>query len=358
MSAFKSELVVLDPVPSDINISQSITPLPIASVIESIGVLPSEYDLYGKSKCKISLDIRKRLVDQPDGNYVVVTGINPTSLGEGKSTTTIGLVQALGAHLGKKAIACIRQPSQGPTFGMKGGAAGGGYAQVVPMEEFNLHLTGDIHAIGAANNLLAAAVETRMYHESLQSDKSLFSRLCPVDSNGHRKFSSIMLKRLAKLGIACETNDPNDLTEEEISRFVRLDIDPETVTWQRVLDVCDRFLRGVITGVGKSEKFERHTGFDITVASEIMSVLALTTSLKDMREKLGSMVIGMSRKGDPVTADDLGVGGALCVLMKDAIQPTCMQVSRFTQPHTNVDIIGTKHYGSYLNILLTILLDN
>jgi formate--tetrahydrofolate ligase len=179
----------------------------------------------------------------PNGNYVVVTGINPTPLGEGKSTTTIGLVQALGAHLNKKTIACIRQPSQGPTFGIKGGAAGGGYAQVVPMEEFNLHLTGDIHAIGAANNLLAAAVETRMYHETQQSDKSLFNRLCPPEKDDSRKFSPVMFKRLAKLGIT-KTN-PNDLTDEEKSKFARLDIDPETITWNRVVDVCDRFLRGI-----------------------------------------------------------------------------------------------------------------
>lgn len=193
------------------------------------------------------------------------------------------------------------------------------------MEEFNLHLTGDIHAIGAANNLLAAAIDTRMFHESKQSDEALFNRLCPADKEGSRKFSPVMLKRLKKLGI--EKTNPNDFTAEEKGRFARLDIDPETITWQRVLDVCDRFIRGVTTGTGKAEKFERSTGFDITVASEIMAVLALTTSMKDMREKLGNMVIGMSKKGDPITADDLGVGGALCVLMKDAIMPTCMQAS-------------------------------
>lgn len=254
----------------------------------------------------------------------MVTGINPTPLGEGKSTTTIGIVQALGAHLNKKAIACIRQPSQGPTFGIKGGAAGGGYAQVVPMEEFNLHLTGDIHAIGAANNLVSAAVEVRMFHEKSLSDKSIFSKLCPAAKDGSRKFAPIMFTRLHKLGIM--KTDPNELTPEEVSAFARLDIDPETITWNRVLDVCDRFLRGIITGTGGAENFERKTGFDITVASEIMSVLALTTSLADMRKKLGLMVVGMSKKGDPVTCDDLGVGGALCVLMKDAIMPTMMQV--------------------------------
>jgi formyltetrahydrofolate synthetase len=325
MAAFRSKIVFQDPVPSDIEVSQSIEPAPIGLIGDEIGLLAEEVLLYGTNKAKVSLSVRDRLANSPNGNYVVVTGINPTPLGEGKSTTTIGLVQALGAHLNKKAIACIRQPSQGPTFGIKGGAAGGGYAQVIPMEEFNLHLTGDIHAIGAANNLLAAAIETRMFHESQQSDKSLFNRLCPPDKDGNRKFANIMFKRLQKLGIS--KTDPNDLTEEEKSRFVRLDIDPSTITWQRVLDVCDRFLRGITTGVAKTEKFERQTGFDITVASEIMAVLALTTSLKDMREKLGNMVIGMSKKGDPITADDLGVGGALCVLMKDAIMPTLMQVS-------------------------------
>jgi formate--tetrahydrofolate ligase len=325
MASFATRpLEFLNPVPSDIEVSQSITPVNIGVIAEAIGILPSEYLLYGNSKCKISLDIKDRLSGTANGNYVVVTGINPTPLGEGKSTTTIGLAQALGAFLHKKAIACIRQPSQGPTFGIKGGAAGGGYAQVIPMEEFNLHLTGDIHAVGAANNLLAAAIDTRMYHESQQSDKSLFSRLCPIEKDGTRQFSPIMLKRLQKLGIS--KTDPNDLSEEERSKFSRLDIDPSSITWQRVLDVCDRFLRGVVTGEGKAENFPRHTGFDITVASEIMAVLALTTSLEDMRHKLGSMVIGKSKCGESVTADDLGVGGALCVLMKDAIMPTMMQV--------------------------------
>jgi len=338
MSAFKLEFK--NPVPSDIEVSQSITPAPIGEIIESVGVLPGEYDLYGSCKCKVSLSVRERLANSADGNYVVVTGINPTPLGEGKSTTTIGLAQALGAHLERKAIACIRQPSQGPTFGIKGGAAGGGYAQVIPMEEFNLHLTGDIHAIGASNNLCAAAIETRMFHESSQSDKALFNRLCPTEKDGSRQFSPIMFSRLKKLGI--DKTNPNDLTDEEKGKFARLDIDPTTITWNRVLDVCDRFLRGIITGVGKAEKFERNTGFDITVASEIMAVLALTTSLKDMRQKLGDMVIGMSKKGEPVTADDLGVAGALCVLMKDAIMPTCMQ----TVERTPVFV----HAGPFANI--------
>lgn len=328
------------PVPSDIDVSQSIVPEHIGLVAENIGLLPSEYHLHGNIKAKVSLDVIDRLKSQKNGNYVVCTGINPTPLGEGKSTTTIGLVQALQAHLEKKAIACIRQPSQGPTFGIKGGAAGGGYAQVVPMEEFNLHLTGDIHAIGAANNLTSAAIETRMFHESKQSNKALFNRLCPPNKDGERKFSPVMLKRLQKLGIT--KTDPSELTEEEQGQFARLDLDPDTITWNRVLDVCDRFLRQIKTGVGKAENFERTTGFDITVASEIMAVLALTTDLPDMRQKLGSMVVGMSKAGAPVTCDDLGVGGALCVLMKDAIMPTLMQ----TVEKTPVLV----HAGPFANI--------
>ena len=330
----------LDPVPSDIAVSQSIKPLHIGKVASAMGCQPEEVDLYGPVKAKISLKVRERLAHVEDGNYIVVTGINPTPLGEGKSTTTIGLAQALGAHLDQRCIACIRQPSQGPTFGIKGGAAGGGYAQVVPMEEFNLHLTGDIHAIGAANNLCAAALETRMYHESKQSDKSLFSRLCPADKDGKRSFAPIMMQRLRKLGIT--KTEPDQLTDEEKGRFARLDVDPDTVTWQRVVDVCDRFLREICTGVGNKEQFPRTTGFDITVASEIMAVLALTTGLQDMRQRLGAMVVGMSHAGQPVTADDLGVGGALCVLMKDAISPTLMQ----TVEQTPVLV----HAGPFANI--------
>jgi len=340
MSAFNSKLIVNDPVPSDIEVSQSITAAPIGMIAERAGVLPTEYDLYGSCKAKVSLSVRDRLKDEPSGHYVVVTGINPTPLGEGKSTTTIGLTQALGAHLNRRTFACIRQPSQGPTFGIKGGAAGGGYAQVIPMEEFNLHLTGDIHAIGAANNLVAAAIETRMFHESQQTDRKLFDRLCPPAKDGSRTFAPVMLKRLMKLGI--NKTNPCDLTEEEIGQFARLDIDPTSITWNRVLDVCDRFLRGVTTGVGDKEKFPRDTGFDITVASEIMAVLALTTSLRDMRDKLGNMVVGMSKAGAPVTTDDLGVGGALCVLMKDAIAPTLMQ----TVEQTPVMV----HAGPFANI--------
>ena len=222
---------------------------------------------------------------------------------------------------------CPHSRSQGPTFGVKGGAAGGGYAQIVPMEEFNLHLTGDIHAITAANNLLAAAIDTRMFHEDTQSDEALLRRLCPTKKDGSRPFAAVMQKRLAKLGIPeAKRTDASLLSPEEAKAFARLDINPDTITWQRVVDTCDRFLRGVTVGTGAKEKGRsRETGFDITVASEIMAVLALCTDLKDMRARLGRMVVASSHAGDPVTADDLGVGGALTVLMMDAVKPTLMQ---------------------------------
>eukprot|EP00871_Galdieria_phlegrea_P002070 jgi/Galph1/2864/GphlegSOOS_G1530.1 len=330
-----------EPVPSDIEIAQSISPISVKEISEAIGVREDEVDLYGHSKAKVHLSVVERLKERENGNYIVVGGITPTPLGEGKSTTTVGLSQALGAHLGHRVFTCVRQPSQGPTFGIKGGAAGGGYSQVIPMEEFNLHLTGDIHAIGAANNLLAAAIDTRMFHEATQSDEALFRRLCPPGKDGNRRFSTIMLKRLAKLGI--NKTDPNSLTSEERSKFVRLDIDPDTITFRRVVDVNDRFLRKITIGQGETEKgHERVTGFDITVASEIMAVLALATSLKDMRDRLGKMVIGTSRSGEPITAEDLGISGALTVLMKDAIMPNLMQ----TLEGTPVFV----HAGPFANI--------
>ncbi|KAJ4760184.1 Formate--tetrahydrofolate ligase [Rhynchospora pubera] len=317
-------LEVVSPVPADIDIANSVQPLPISEIAESLNLSPKHYDLYGKYKAKVLLSVLDELQGSDDGYYVVVGGITPTPLGEGKSTTTVGLCQALGAFLDKKVFTCLRQPSQGPTFGIKGGAAGGGYSQVIPMDEFNLHLTGDIHAITAANNLLAAAIDTRIFHEASQSDKALFNRLCPPNKEGKRTFADIMHRRLKKLGIS-KTN-PEDLTPDEIKRFARLDIDPQSITWRRVMDVNDRFLRKITIGQGPEEKgMVRETGFDISVASEIMAVLALTTSLGDMRERLGNMVIGNSKSGEPITADDLGVGGALTVLMKDAINPTLMQ---------------------------------
>ncbi|MCD9559704.1 hypothetical protein HAX54_017873 [Datura stramonium] len=318
------KLEVVSPVPADIDIANSVEPLHISEIAQELNLSSQHYDLYGKYKAKVLLSVLDEVGGSEDGYYVVVGGITPTPLGEGKSTTTVGLCQALGAFLDKKVVTCVRQPSQGPTFGIKGGAAGGGYSQVIPMDEFNLHLTGDIHAITAANNLLAAAIDTRIFHESTQSDKALFNRLCPPNKEGKRKFCDIMFRRLKKLGI--DKTAPEDLTPEEITKFARLDIDPASITWRRVMDVNDRFLRKITIGQGPEEKgMVRETAFDISVASEIMAVLALTTSLADMRERLGKMVVGNSKAGDPVTADDLGVGGALTVLMKDAINPTLMQ---------------------------------
>jgi formyltetrahydrofolate synthetase len=330
------------PVPSDIEIAQEAELKPILQIAEEIGLLPGELELHGEYEAKVRLNVLQRLADRPNGRYIDVTAITPTPLGEGKTTTTVGLAQALGAHLGKRTFTCIRQPSQGPTFGIKGGAAGGGYSQVVPMEDFNLHLTGDIHAITAANNLLAAAIDARILHEAAQPDDAkLFNALCPADKQGQRRFSPSMIRRLQKLGI--EKTDPNELTAEERSRFARLDIDPASITWRRVMDTNDRFLRQITIGQGPEEKgMERTTGFDITVASEIMAILALTSDLADMRQRLGAMVIGTSKAGAAITAEDLGAAGALTVLMKDAIKPTLMQ----TLEGTPVFV----HAGPFANI--------
>jgi methylenetetrahydrofolate dehydrogenase (NADP+)/methenyltetrahydrofolate cyclohydrolase/formyltetrahydrofolate synthetase len=320
-----SKLNLRFPVPSDIDIAQEAVLKPISVIAEEVGLLPEELEMHGEFKAKVRLSVLERLKDMPDGKYIEVTAITPTPLGEGKSTTMMGLSQALGAFLGKKVFTCIRQPSQGPTFGIKGGAAGGGYSQVVPMEDFNLHLTGDIHAITAANNLLAAAIDARMLHErATPDDEKLFNALCPPDKQGARKFSISMLRRLKKLGI--NKTDPNELTSEERKRFARLDIDPANITFRRVVDTNDRFLRTITIGQGPEETGnERQTGFDITVASEIMAILALTTDLADMRDRMGRIVIGTNMAGEAITAEDLGVAGAMTVLMKDAILPNLMQ---------------------------------
>jgi len=336
-----TKLILEDPVPADIKIAQEAELKPITQIAEELGLLPEEIEMYGNYKAKVRLGVLERLKDMPDGKYIDVTAITPTPLGEGKTTTTVGLSQALGAHLGKSVITCIRQPSQGPTFGIKGGAAGGGYSQVIPMEDLNLHLTGDIHAITAANNLLAAAIDTRVFHESRQSDEALFKRLFPEDKNGNRFFARGMLSRLKKLGI--DKTDPNEMTKEECSRFVRLDIDPDTITWMRGIDTNDRYLREITIGQSPSEKgIERKSGFYITVASEIMAVLALTSDLADMRQRLGEMVVALDTQGNTVTADDLGVAGAITALMIDAIKPTLMQ----TLEGTPVFV----HAGPFANI--------
>ena len=294
----------LNPVPSDLEIAQAAELKPILEIAASLGLAPDDLDLYGKYKAKVHLDVLEKFAGRPQGKYVDVTAITPTPLGEGKTTTTIGLTQGLGV-LGKSVVSAIRQPSQGPTFGIKGGAAGGGYSQVVPMEDFNLHLTGDIHAITAAHDLIAAAVDARMLHESDIDPQVMFDRLCPPDKTGKRTFSPAMLRRVKKLGIA--KTDPSEFTPEERARFAMLNIDPNGITWNRVIDISDRFLRKIEIGLGPEEKgHTRITGYDITVASELMAILALTTSLEDLRERIGRAVIGTSKSGEAVTVEDLG----------------------------------------------------
>ena len=281
------------PVPSDIEIAQAAELLPIREIMEQLGLTEDDVDLYGKYKAKVHLDVLKKLEDRPQGKYIDVTAITPTPLGEGKTTTTVGLTEALGSALGKNVMCCIRQPSMGPTFNIKGGAAGGGYSQIIPMEDFNLHLTGDIHAISVAHNLVAAAIDTRMYHESRQTDEALKRR--GVDR--------------------------------------RLDIDPDTITWNRVVDVCDRSLREIEIGLNDdkladgspSPIFPRKTGVDITVSSELMAILALATSLKDLREKVGKVVFALDKQGNPISLEDLGIAGSVTVLLKDALMPNLMQ---------------------------------
>ncbi len=307
-----------NPVPSDIEIAQEAKLRPITEIMEEIGLQPDEVDLYGKYKAKVHLSVLERLKDRPNGKYIDVTAITPTPLGEGKTVTTIGVSQGL-AYLGKKVFTCIRQPSQGPTFGIKGGAAGGGYSQIVPMEDFNLHLTGDIHAVGAAHNLLAAAIDNRIQKESRWSTNFMAKALCPDD-----QYTPSMRKRLAKLGIQSER--PSDLSDADRERMFRLDIDPYSIQWRRVVDISDAQLRNIIIGLGTvNDGPPRATGYDITVASEIMAALALCSGLQDLRERMGRIVIGTSKKGEPITAEDLNVAGAMTVLLKDAIMPNLMQ---------------------------------
>ena len=328
--------------PSDLEIARSVTPRPIADVAADLGLRPDEIEYYGPTKAKVTRAGVERVErERPRGKYVLVTAITPTPLGEGKTTTTVGLSQALGAHLGKNVVTVVRQPSMGPTFGIKGGAAGGGYSQIVPMEDFNLHLTGDIHAVTVAHDLLAAAIDARILHEYYQDDEKLFGAFCPADKQGQRRFSPAMFRRLRKLGI--DKADPATLSPEEKRRMFRLDIDPASITWNRVIDVNDRFLRRVKIGLGPEELgLVRETGYDISVASEIMAILALTTGMADMRERLGRMVIGTSRSGEAVSAEDLGVAGALTVLMKDAIMPNLMQTVENTP--------AIVHTGPFANI--------
>lgn len=277
-------------VPTDIDIARAAKLMPITDLAVKVGLEGDELIAYGKTKAKVHLDTLRRISSKPRGKYVDVTAITPTPLGEGKTTTTIGLVQGLGL-LGHNAIACIRQPSMGPTFGIKGGAAGGGYSQVVPMDEFNLHLTGDVHAITVAHNLVAAAIDARWFHETRLSDAALH-----------------------KLGLE------------------RLGIDVFNLQWNRVLDINDRALRHVIVGLGgRNDGRPRETGFDIAVASELMAILALvdgadySSALRNLRERVARVVFGNSKVGKPLTLEDLGVAGAVTVLMRDTLHPNLMQ---------------------------------
>ena len=286
---------------TDLDIAQSAKLKPITEIAAKLGVERGDLELYGDYKAKVKLDLIGRKKTNPGAKYIDVTAITPTPLGEGKTVTTVGLSQGL-QYIGKRVCTCIRQPSQGPTFGIKGGAAGGGYSQVVPMEDFNLHLTGDIHAVGAAHNLMAAAIDARILHES-----------------------NLKTKQLKARGLR------------------RLNIDAYSVTWNRVVDICDRALRNVIVGLGpEADGWPRETGFDITVASEVMAILALARDLNDLRERIGRMVFATDRKKRPLTAEDLGVAGAMTVLMKDAIKPTLMQ----TLEHSPALV----HAGPFANI--------
>ncbi len=297
-------------VPSDLAIAQQAKLHHVHEIADQMGLSPDDLDLYGTPYvAKIRLEVLDKLKKKPDAKYIDVTAITPTPLGEGKSTTTVGLGQAM-KHIGKRAIVALRQPSQGPTFGIKGGAAGGGYSQVVPMETFNLHLTGDIHAVTAANNLLAAMIDNRLM------------------------------------------------------RGNPLNIDTDSITWKRVVDTNDRALRDIIVGLGGKVEggVTRQTGFDIAVASEVMAILALTTSLKDMRQRFGRIVIGLTNDRKPVTAEDIGAAGAMTVLMKEALRPNLLQTLENTPalvhagPFANIahgnssilaDLIGIK-CGEYL----------
>ena len=257
--------------PSSLEIAQNATLRPIADVAAAAGLLPEEIEPYGRYKAKVDLSVIERLADRPDAKLVNVTAITPTPAGEGKTTTSVSLTQGLGI-LGRKPVLCLREASLGPVFGVKGGAAGGGYAQVVPMEDLNLHFTGDLHAITAANNLLSALIDAHVLHGN------------------------------------------------------ELGIDPLSISWRRCLDMNDRSLRDVVTGLGgRANGYPRQTGFDITAASEIMALVAVARDLADLRHRLGAITIGQTYEGEPVTAEQIRAAGSLAVLLKEAIKPNLVQ---------------------------------
>ena len=328
---------IVHPTPRDLDIAQNARLIPILRIAREAGIRPDELILYGEHKAKIRLEILARLAGRPQGKYIDVTAITPTPLGEGKTTTTIGLSQALGAQLGRRVFTCIRQPSQGPTFGIKGGAAGGGYSQLLPMEDINLHLTGDTHAVTAASNLLAAGLDARMLHESEIPDDEKLARALTKDG----ALSACQEDRKRRLGIRGATFA--ELSPEEKRRLFRLDLDPGRITWNRVLDTNDRMLRRIQIGLGEEELgHERLTGFDISAASEVMAILALAQSYADLRARLGRILVGWSRAGDPVTAEDIGAAGAMAVLMKDALLPNLLQTLEGTPAFV--------HAGPFANI--------
>ncbi|KEI44546.1 formate--tetrahydrofolate ligase [Saccharopolyspora rectivirgula] len=279
-------------IPSDLEISRS-TPLkPLPDIAAQLGIGSHLLEPHGRNVAKISLEAIDELAGNPQAKYVVVSAITPTPLGEGKTTTTIGLGQAL-HHLGKRSAVAVRQPSMGPTFGIKGGAAGGGYSQVVPMESLNLHLTGDMHAVTSAHNLLAAMVDNHLHKGNA------------------------------------------------------LGIDPMRITWRRVIDINDRDLRNIVTGLGgRNDGTPRQTGFDITAASEVMAVLALSTSLHDMRARLGRIVVGYTCDGKPVTAEQLRAAGAMAAIMRDAIKPNLMQTTENTPVLVHAGPFGNIAHGN------------
>ena len=285
---------------SDVEIAQAAKMKPIEEIASKIGLAPDDLELYGKYKAKVTLDAWQRVKDRPDGKLILCTAINPTPAGEGKTTTSVGLADAL-SRRGRKAAAALREPSMGPCFGMKGGAAGGGYAQVVPMEDINLHFTGDFHAITTAHNLLAALIDNHIFQGNA------------------------------------------------------LDLDVNRIVWKRVLDINDRALRHVVTGLGgRVHGIPRESGFDITVASEMMAILCLADGLADMKRRLGRILIGWTRAGRPVHAEELGATGALTLLFKDAIKPNLVQTIEGTPalihggPFANIahgcsSVMGTKY---------------
>ena len=295
---------------SDVEIAQAAKMKPIEEIASKIGLAPDDLELYGKYKAKVTLDAWQRVKDRPNGKLILCTAINPTPAGEGKTTTSVGLADAL-SRRGRKAAAALREPSMGPCFGMKGGAAGGGYAQVVPMEDINLHFTGDFHAITTAHNLLAAIIDNH------------------------------------------------------IQQGNALDLDVRRITWKRVLDLNDRALRHVVIGMGgKAHGVPRETGFDITVASEMMAILCLSRDLMDMKERLGRIVIGYTRSGRAVCADELGATGALTLLFKDAIKPNLVQTLEGTPvfihggPFANIahgcnSIMATKFALKFADVVVT-----